>query len=101
MYSVLRRAILALIFIVATFGLAACDQSNPPKPKYYHLVHRENSDGTVTQWEVHTEIKPAGPCVCWEDKTGGYFCISGPYITIVPVKIDPVVVEVPSESEKE
>jgi hypothetical protein len=89
-------ALALLIFVMLVVCLLSCEQSKPPESEYYHLVHRENSDGTVTQWEVHTKIEIFGPCICWEDKTGGKFCISGPYITIVPVKIDHVVV-VPSE----
>ena len=91
--------ILVLSLLFFSF-IIACEQNNPPEPTYYHLVHRENSDGTIDQWEVHTEIKPAGPCICWEDKNGGNLCISGPYITITPVKVDPIIIETPSEDKE-
>lgn len=93
-------ALAFLIMLVGMLFILACETDNTPKPTYYHMVHRENPDGTIDEWEVHTEIKPSGPCVCWEHENGGWFCVSGPYLTITPVKVDPII-EAPSESEKE
>ena len=87
---------------ISSFMLLGCDEesdSSGIKIKWYNVVYRENADGTMSKWEVYNKLERWGPLLCWDNKYGKSFCISGK-ITVVPTKVE-VIVAPPEEKEKE
>jgi hypothetical protein len=87
----MHRIRILLVILMLALPLAGCDDDEP-KPTYYNMVYRTNSDGTLNEWEVHGKVDLTGAFACWKRENGGQFCISG-VVTIVPVRFDPIIAE--------